>query len=111
MNLASVADDTLTPQKDMRPPKFKRGSIVAERWVASTKRIPLRIKNVVKPKRCTHGYEVHGYQYELEAEFPEDGDTFLHGKAFIEEGLICWYETKSDVIGALLSRAQDLKEL
>ena len=93
-------------------PLFKYGDFVCERYCHPTKRIPFKIIEVIRPKMSKAVY-YRGYEYKLEAVFKEDQDAYLHKHEvpIPQCALIDFDEAKSDIIGALLSKAQDIKYL
>ena len=91
--------------------KFERNQIVVEKFCHPTKRIPFKIKEVIKPKPTAGGYYHKSYEYIIEVFFKEDSDAFMHGKSIPEFCLTDFESAKSEMIGALISKAQDIKEM
>jgi len=92
--------------------KFDYGDIVCERYCRPEKRIPFKITGVIKPTPAK-GFYFKGYEYKLEAVFMEDAGAILHNNpvAAPECMLMDFEDAKEDIIGALLSKAKDIKQL
>jgi len=92
--------------------KFSYGDIVCERYCRPEKRIPFKITGVIKPNPAK-GFYFKGYEYKLEAVFMEDAGAILHNNPVPapECMLMDFEEAKEDIIGALLSKAKDIKQL
>jgi len=99
-------------EADLGEPKFKHGDLVCERYCRPTKKVVFKVTSVVRPSK-TRGVYYKGYEYKLSAYFSEDEGEILHkNETPIPECCLMSIEDgKEDMIGALLSKARDIKEL
>lgn len=99
-------------ENDLGDPKFKHGDLVCERFCHPTKKVVFKVTSVMRPNK-TKGVYHKGYEYKLSAYFKEDEGEVLHeNETPIPECCIMSIEDgKEDIIGSLLSKARDIKEL
>lgn len=92
-------------------PKFEVGEIVVEKYCHSINVIPMKVIEVVFPKKDSKGRYWEGFNYRIEAAIFEDKGTYLDGKILDESLLLPFSERKKELIGAIISRVHDLEEL
>lgn len=93
--------------------KFRRGDIVAEKIEKPVKAVPLRVVEVIRPDTDHRKRSYYGFRYRLETVFPEDGYLYLTRTEipYPEELLISFEDVRENVMGALLSKAADIRDL
>jgi len=101
------------PIKELAQAKFKIGDIVAEKCIRPSKAIPMKVKEVIHPKADKRGRYWAGYSYRFETVFPEDGDAYVFSTQVpLPEGLLVPFEeVRDDIVGALASKAIEIRDL
>jgi len=111
MEPLDLANFPLT-EESLGEKKFDYGDIVCERYCRPEKRIPFKIIDVIEPTPANSFY-FKGYEYKLSAVFKEDEGAILHKNPVPapECMLMDFEDAKEDIVGALLSRARDIKQI
>jgi hypothetical protein len=101
------------PIEELGVAKYGIGDIVAEKFVAPGKAVPMKIKEVVRPVPDKRGRYYNGFSYRFETVFPEDGDAYVFSTDIpLPEGLLVPFsEVREDVVGALASKAIEIRDL
>ena len=99
--------------KELPNARYRRGDLVAEKIEKAVKAIPLRITEVIRPETDKRKRSFYGFCYRVETVFPEDGYLYLTRTEvpIPEELLIPFDDVKENVIGALLSKAAEIRDL
>ena len=101
------------PITEIAQARFKIGDIVAEKCVRPSKAIAMRVKEVLRPNADKRGRYWSGYSYRFETVFPEDGDAYVFSTQVpLPEGLLVPFEeVRDDIVGALASKAIEIRDL
>jgi hypothetical protein len=101
------------PIQELGVAKYVIGDIVTEKFVSPGKAVPMKIKEVVRPKPDKRGRYYNGFSYRFDTVFAEDGDAYVFSTDVpLPEGLLIPFEeVREDVVGTLASKAIEIRDL
>ena len=101
------------PTQDLEPARFIVGDIVAEKCVKRSKAIPMKVREVIRPTKDLRGRYWSSYSYRFQPVFAEDGDCYVFSTDIpLPEGLLLSFEeVQEEVVGALASKALEIRDL